>query len=57
MFNKDHDTTEEGQSRRFLQPASLRLLCTVSGNQTRLDARTEFEILQRTPTELYTGRS
>ena len=53
MFNKDHDTTEEGQS----QPASLRLLCTVSGNQTRLDARTEFEILQRTPTELYTGRS
>ena len=25
---------------------SLQLLCTVGGNQTRLDARTEFEILE-----------
>jgi len=25
---------------------SLQLLCTVGGNQARLDARTEFEILE-----------
>ena len=27
--------------------ASLQLLCTVGGNQASLDARTEFEITQR----------
>jgi hypothetical protein len=27
--------------------ASLQLLCTVGGNQARLDARTEFEILAK----------
>ena len=27
--------------------ASLQLLCTVGGNQARLDARTKFEILER----------
>jgi hypothetical protein len=41
---------------RFLQPsirlrydALLQLLCTVGSNQARLDARTEFEISQRSP--------
>jgi hypothetical protein len=29
--------------------ASLQLLCTVSGNQARLDARTEFKILELSP--------
>ena len=29
--------------------ASLQLLCTVSGNQARLDARTEFKILEPSP--------
>jgi len=29
--------------------ASLQLLCTVGGSQARLDARTEFEISQRSP--------
>jgi len=29
--------------------ASLRLLCTVGGNQARLDARSEFKISQRSP--------
>jgi hypothetical protein len=29
--------------------ASLQLLCTVGGNQARLDARTEFKILERSP--------
>ena len=29
--------------------ASLQLLCIVSGNKARLDARTEFEISQRSP--------
>ena len=28
---------------------SLQLLCTVGGNQARSDARTEFEILERSP--------
>ena len=51
-FDKDHGTAEEGRSQRFLQPsrtASLQLLCTVGGNQARSDARTEFEISQRSP--------
>jgi hypothetical protein len=29
--------------------ASLQLLCTVGGNQARLDARTEFKNLERSP--------
>jgi hypothetical protein len=29
--------------------ASLQLLCTVGGNQARLDARTECKILERSP--------
>ena len=29
--------------------ASLQLLCTVGGNQVRLDAHAEFEITQRSP--------
>src|SRR6266705_4989201 len=28
---------------------SLQLLCTVGGNQTRSDARSEFKILERSP--------
>ena len=31
--------------------ASLQLLCTVGGNQARLDARTEFKILEPSPKE------
>ena len=48
VFNKDHDISEEGRSRTASakQTASLQLLCTVGGNQARLDACTEFEILQ-----------
>ena len=29
--------------------ASLQLLCTVGGNQAKLDARSEFKISQRSP--------
>ena len=43
--------------------ASLQLLCTVGGNQARLDTRAEFKILEPSPkgggswsyTELYYG--
>ena len=48
-----------GQPRRFSMATrkalarshsrSLQLLCTVGGSQARLDARTEFEILERSP--------
>ena len=31
--------------------ASLQLLCTVGGNQARLDTRTEFKILERSSKE------
>jgi hypothetical protein len=49
IFDKDHDTAEEGRSRTAevlaaKHTASLQLLCTVGGNQARLDARSEFEI-------------
>jgi len=37
--------------------ASLQLLRTVSGNQARLDARTEFEILERSPKGTQAGRA
>ena len=49
-FDKDHGTAEEGARSKVLaakHTASLQLLCTVSGNQARLDTRTEFEISQR----------
>jgi len=49
IFDKDYDTAEEGRSRTAevlaaKHTASLQLLCTVGGNQARLDARSEFEI-------------
>jgi len=49
IFDKVHDTAEEGRSRTAevlaaKHTASLQLLCTVGGNQARLDARSEFEI-------------
>jgi hypothetical protein len=49
IFDKDHDTAEEGRSRTAevlaaKHTASLQLLYTVGGNQARLDARSEFEI-------------
>jgi hypothetical protein len=49
IFDKDHDTAEEGRSRTAevlaaKHTASLQLLCTAGGNQARLDARSEFEI-------------
>jgi hypothetical protein len=36
---------------------SLQLLCTVDGNQAGLDARTEFEISQRSPKGGEAGRA
>ena len=49
IFDKDHDTMEEGRLRTAevlaaKHTASLQLLCTVGGNQARLDTRSEFEI-------------
>ena len=60
IFDKNHDITEEGdreqlQVHQKLQVLtakhrrSLRLLCTVGGNQVRSDARSEFKILERSP--------
>ena len=51
IFDKDHDTAEEGQSRTAevlaaKHTASLQLLYTVGGNQARSDARTECKILE-----------
>jgi hypothetical protein len=37
--------------------ASLQLLCTVGGSQARLDARSEFEISQRSPKGGEAGRA
>ena len=36
---------------------SLRLLCTVGGNQARSDARSEFKILERSPRGGEAGRA
>ena len=47
IFDKDHDTVEIAKVFAAKHTASLQLLCTVGGNQARLDARTEFEILER----------
>ena len=47
IFNKDHDTAEIAKVLAAKHTASQQLLCTVGGNQARLDARTEFEILER----------
>ena len=49
IFDKGHDTTEEGRSRiaevlAANHTALLQLLYTVSGSQARLDRRIEFEI-------------
>jgi len=54
VFNKDHDTREKLIANSFKSfkskvltakhRRSLQLLCTVGGNQARLDARSEFEI-------------
>ena len=44
IFDKDHDTAEIAKV--LVATASLQLLRTVGGNQVRLDARTEFEILE-----------
>jgi len=41
IFNKDHGTVLAAK-----HTASLQLLCTVSGNQARSDARTECKILE-----------
>ena len=43
IFDKDHDTAEIAKVLVAKYTASLQLLRTVSGNQARLDARTEFE--------------
>ena len=47
IFDKDHDTVEIAKVFAAKHTASLQLLCTVGGNRARLDARTEFEILER----------
>ena len=44
IFDKDHDTVLAAK-----HTASLQLLCTVGGNQARLDARTECKILELSP--------
>ena len=46
IFDKDHDTAEIVKVLVAKYTASLQLLRTVGGNQARLDARTEFEILE-----------
>ena len=51
IFNKDYDTAEIAKLLAAKHAALLQLLCTVGGNQARLDARTEFEILERSPKE------
>ena len=49
IFDKDHDTTDIAKVLTAKYTASLQLLCIVGGNQARLDARTEFEILEPSP--------
>ena len=49
IFDKDHDTAEIAKVLAAKHTASLQLLCTVGGNQARLDARTEFKILEPSP--------
>jgi len=59
VFNKDHDTGEKLIANSFKSfkskvltakhRRSLQLLCTVGGNQARLDARSEFEISPKGP--------
>ena len=49
IFDKDYDTVEIAKVLAAKHTASLQLLCTVGGNQARLDARTEFEILELSP--------
>jgi len=54
VFDKDYDTREKLIANSFKSfkskvltakhRRSLQLLCTVGGNQARLDARSEFEI-------------
>jgi hypothetical protein len=54
VFNKDHNTREKLIANSFKSfkskvliakhRRSLQLLCTVGGNQARLDARSEFKI-------------
>ena len=45
IFDKDYDTAI-AKVLAAKHTASLQLLCTVSGNQARLDARTEFKNLE-----------
>ena len=46
IFDKDHNTAI-AKVLAAKHTASLQLLCTVGGNQARSDARSEFEILER----------
>jgi hypothetical protein len=46
IFDKDHDTADIAKVLAAKHTASLQLLCTVGGNQARLDVRTEFKILE-----------
>ena len=47
VFDKDYDAAEIAKVLTAKHTASLQLLCTVGGNQARLDARTKFKILER----------
>ena len=49
ISDKGHDTAEIAKVLAAKHTASLQLLCTVGGNQARLDARTEFKILEPSP--------
>ena len=51
IFNKDYNTVKITKVLIAKYTALLQLLCTVGGNQARLDARTEFIILERSPKE------
>ena len=46
IFNKDYNTVKITKVLIAKYTALLQLLCTVGGNQARLDARTKFEILE-----------
>ena len=54
IFDKGHDTAEEGRSRTASGSCSqaygfATMTSTVGGSQVRLDARAEFKISQRSP--------
>jgi hypothetical protein len=51
IFDKDHDMRRKADRSKVLaaKHMALLLVCMVGGSRARLDARTEFEISQRSP--------